>query len=222
VFENPWPRTAALAAGARLLADHDLAPATTASDLRALPADRLLALPVDGTALAGLVADGQGVVAPAWRALQGGDAAPVPVLVGSTERDPCNLGPGAAARLVASAVAQRASSHLFLFRYHTPRADGTRGELADVTAMLFAPPDERFASEALAGDRWLGQIVRDYWTAFVRDGAPRSELAPPWPEYATADDVTMVFDATVQPAAGLQAAKLDRAIAELMMLASPP
>jgi len=220
VFEDPASRAEALAAGARLLADHDLVPATTASELRALPADRLLALALDGTALQGLVAADQ-AVGPAWRALQNGDGPPVQVLVGSTERDPGNLGPRAAARLVATAASQRSCSHLFVFRYRTPRADGSNGPPADVTAMLFAPPAPPFGTEALAGDRWLAQIVRDYWTSFVRDGAPKSELAPPWPDYAVGDDVTMVFDTTVQPAAGLLASKLDRAMAELMLLASP-
>ncbi|MGH7290726.1 MAG: carboxylesterase family protein, partial [Myxococcota bacterium] len=42
----------------------------------------------------------------------------------------------------------------------------------------------------------LSRRMRDAWTAFTRNGDPRSPLVGPWPVYTAQDRATFVFDAS--------------------------
>ncbi len=119
-FAAPATRAAALQQGQQLLLAHGLLPATTASDLRALAASRLLELPLGDGALAGPVADGTAVGPHSWRDLISAPAATgnaIDLLVGSVDRGDPVTPTRRAATPRSTPIATAPVAHPFQFPY---------------------------------------------------------------------------------------------------------
>ncbi|MGE3174438.1 MAG: carboxylesterase family protein [Planctomycetota bacterium] len=211
-FAEPAPARLAREEGQRLLSLAGLVPATTAADLRALPATRLLAVDPAGGPLAHPVRDDALAPAAPWLRLARGDEAAVPLLVGSTDRGaPDDARRAAAARGIAALHCQRAPCWLFRYAF---APDGTA--VPAPADLLFSPLPRTSATAAAAARRWMEEHVLTYWAAFAAGAPLRSAGAPDWPPYEPRNDgdVTLRFGPAIEVRVGLDRAALDRALEE--------
>lgn len=213
-------RAGAVAAGRDLLAAADLRPSTTANDLRALPASRLLALPLQGTPLAQPLLDGVTLAEPLLLALAQRASGAVPLLIGST--GPVAVDAPLETAAFARWLARTLPGPTWLFRHALPPADPSAGVAAAWQQALFAPLASGQGGDAAATERWLGSIVRDYVAAFVRDGVPRAANAPAWLPYDATSDTTLCLQAPITAVPRLLALQLDAATERLVHAATPP
>ena len=113
-----------------------------------------------------------------------------------------------AERLVRKQAALGEPSYLYLFDHGYPAADAAglhafhASELPYVFGTLDRTPPYWPKIPATAAEGTLSQDMIDYWSSFVRTGAPTATHAPAWPRF-DASGAFMAFQDVPKPSDGL-------------------
>lgn len=105
----------------------------------------------------------------------------------------------AGVRWLAARHAERAGAWLYQFRYVPPPLRAAQPGAAHGALVPFAFRTVAQAEGQAAGptERWLAEIVGQYWTSFAATGTPSARGVEPWPRYTAANDVTLLLDERV-------------------------
>jgi len=184
--------------------------AATTDQLRAVPADKLLAANTVRS-LAGTTIDGRMVTRSAYDAFAAGRGQDVPIMIGTNsfeasliagapgvtpkmETDFVNGLAGAPARWIAGRFNAKGSpAWLYFFSYvkTTDRATAPgAGHASEIPYAYnwfgpFGPPSAEDKAEAV--------LMHSCWVAFAKTGAPACATGPKWPTYSTDTDQLMEF-----------------------------
>jgi para-nitrobenzyl esterase len=105
-----------------------------------------------------------------------------------------------ALRLAESLVAAGAPVYVYEFAFSGRSAQGPTGAFHGLEQPFVFGTRRIHPLGALVEDgpdaKSLSRRMRDAWTAFTRNGDPRSPLVGPWPAYTAQDRATFVFDAS--------------------------
>ncbi len=196
--------------------------AATLADLRAIPADKLVAA-ANGARFP--IVDGRFMTETSLSAMANQRALDVPLMVGSNsyeaslarqlqgqaQTDWTNSQAGAPARFIAAKSADGKPSWLYFFSYvatarRTPDSPGAAhaSEISYVFGGQMrapgAPPAA--AGSALAPppaptdeDRAMAALMHSCWVAFAKTGEPKCASGPVWPKYDAKTDQLMEFGA---------------------------
>ncbi len=173
--------------------------------LRALPADRLAAIPGDY----GPMVEDALLPRPPTRAFAEGNAADVPLIIGWNSGEDSLLGPGATsdqrqaytdgwgayARWVAAKASGGQPAWLYHFSYVGSRfrpGMTTAAHAAEVQYMLEYWGRRTPASMVAADDRAMASLMHGCWVAFAKTGVPACG-SEAWPAYDPATDQLMEF-----------------------------
>ena len=183
----------------------------SADQLRAAPADKLLAAQAGLRNLASTTIDGRMVTQSAYSAIAAGKGLDVPIVIGSnsfeasliagspgvtpqTEADFTNGLAGSPARWVAGRFNAKGSpAWLYFFSYVRSASRATApgaGHASEIPYAYnwfgpFGPPSDEDKAEAA--------LMHSCWVAFAKTGAPACASGPTWPTYAADSDQLLEF-----------------------------
>lgn len=194
----------------------------TLADLRAIPADKLVAA-ANGARFP--IVDGRFMTETSLSAMANKHTLDVPLIVGSNsyeaslarqlqgqaQTDWTNSQAGAPARFIAAKSADGKPSWLYFFSYvatarRTPDSPGAAhaSEISYVFGGQMRPPGAppAAAGSALAPppeptdeDRAMAALMHSCWVAFAKTGEPKCASGPVWPKYDAKTDQLMEFGA---------------------------
>jgi para-nitrobenzyl esterase len=207
----------------------------TLADLRALPADKLIA------ASAGAefpMVDGRFMTETSLQAVANGHVLDIPTVIGTNsfeasliaarEKDPqkltdwTNSQAGAPARFIATKTASGKPTWLYFFSYLPTAVRGTeRGangashasEIAFVYNLESRPLGGPNAPSYSDEDKAMGKLIHSCWVAFARTGAPKCASGPAWPKYDPKKPQLMEFGMPSGVRDNFRKAELDAATA---------
>lgn len=211
----------------------------TLADLRAIPADKLVA------AAAGAqfpMVDGRFMTETSLQAVARGHTMDIPTIVGTnsfeasliarTEKDPrkltdwTNAQAGAPARFIAAKSASGEPSWLYFFSYVASERRATAPGAAHATEIAYvfggemrpagAPPPAGALATAPARsdeDRAMATLMHSCWVAFAKTGAPKCASGPAWPKFDPKNQQLMEFGSPSGVRTDFRKAELDAATA---------
>ncbi|MBI1360213.1 MAG: carboxylesterase family protein [Alphaproteobacteria bacterium] len=207
----------------------------TLAELRALPADKLVA--AAGGAQFPMV-DGRFMTETSLQAVANGHTLDIPTIIGTNsfeasliyarEKDPqklvdwTNAQAGAPARFIATKTAGGKPTWLYFFSYlptairDTPRgANGAShaSEIAFVYGGMTRPFGGAAQAEPSDEDKAMAALMHSCWVAFAKTGAPKCASGPAWPKYDPAMPELMEFGMPSGVRADFRKAELDAATA---------
>jgi para-nitrobenzyl esterase len=192
----------------------------TLADLRAIPADKLVAA-ANGARFP--MVDGRFMTETSVQAMANKHTLDIPLVVGSNsyeaslarqlqgqaQTDWTNAQAGAPARFIAAKSADGKPSWLYFFSYvatarRTPDSPGAAhaSEISYVFGGQMRPPGAppAAAGSALAPppeptdeDKAMAVLMHSCWVAFAKTGEPKCASGPAWPKYDTKTDQLMEF-----------------------------
>ena len=217
-LEGAESREAAYAQAVRLADTLHVAGVGTAlaAQLRAVPAETLLAAAQRTSFSPRFVVDGWVLPRTVDSALASGAANLVPVIVGSNG-DEGDARFGAPARAFARFVTRNgAHAYLYLFtRVGDDSVNRKRGAYhsAEITFVFGRPHPLLENAGRTAYDSTLADAMSDYWVAFAAtgdpNGAPAAGRRPQWPLYSPRDDPYLELGPTIVARAGIKRALYD-------------
>lgn len=226
--------------GAALAVRAGAAESASLSDLRAIPATKLVEA-ANGARFP--IVDGRFMTETSLSAMAGKRTVDVPLIVGSNSyeaslvrqlqgqaaTDWTNSQAGAPARYIAARSADGKPSWLYFFSYvaterRTPDSMGAAhaAEIPYVFGGQMRPADAppAAAGSALAAppapseeDKAMAALMHSCWVAFAKTGAPTCASGPAWPAYTPANDQLMEFGSPSGVRTGFRKAELDKALA---------
>ena len=184
--------------------------AATADQLRAVPADKLLAAGgIRG--LAGTTIDGRMVTQSAYDAFAAGHGVDVPIVIGTNsfeasliagvpgvtaqqETDFVNGLAGAPARWIAGKFNAKGSpAWLYFFSYVRTASRATAPGAPHASEIPFVYDWFSFFGAPSAEDEAEAQLMHSCWVAFAKTGAPACASGPKWPTYSSDADQLIEF-----------------------------
>ena len=181
----------------------------TLDQLRAVPADKLLAGGVRG--MAGTTIDGRMVTQSAYDAFAAGRGVDVPIVIGTNsfeasliaglpgvtpqqETDFVNGAAGAPARWIAGRFNAKGSpAWLYFFSYVRTASRATSAGAPHASEIPFVYDWFSFFGAPSAEDESEAQLMHSCWVAFAKTGAPACASGPKWPTYSTDTDQSLEF-----------------------------
>ena len=205
------PLAAAETAGVALAQKTGLGADATVEQLRGLSGEKLLAAGGQG----GTIVDGRLVSESANRAIAGGRAVDVPLIIGSNSFEALLIAgrkpaptpdelwqftdgfAGAPARWIARQEAGGAPSWLYYFSYvrEDARANSPGAGHASEIPYAFGLTQMFGGPAASAQDKAMADLMHSCWVGFARTGKPACASGPAWPAYTAAGDQLMEFGA---------------------------
>jgi para-nitrobenzyl esterase len=206
------PLATAETAGVALAQKAGLGADATADQLRGLSGDKVLAA---GAGQAGTIVDGRLISESANRAIAGGRAIDVPIVIGSNSFEAlliANRKPpptpdqlwqftdgfaGAPARWIARQEAGGAPAWLYYFSYvrEDARANSPGAGHASEIPYVFGAPQMFGGAAPSAADSAMAELMHGCWVAFAKTGKPACPSGPVWPAYTAGGDQLMEFGA---------------------------
>jgi para-nitrobenzyl esterase len=182
----------------------------TADQLRAAPADKLLAAGgIRG--LAGTTIDGRMVTQSAYDAFAAGKGLDVPIMIGTNsfeasliaglpgvtpkqESDFVNGAAGAPARWIAGKFNAKGSpAWLYFFSYVKTANRANAPGAAHASEIPYVYDWFSYTGPPSAEDEAEAKLLHSCWVAFAKSGAPACATGPKWPTYSSAADQAMEF-----------------------------
>lgn len=229
------PLAAAETRGAALAQKAGAPADATPDQLRALTPQAILAAGAGGGGGSGTIVDGRMITESANRAIAGGRAIDVPIIIGSNsyeallianrtpkptqeQNDDFNDGfAGAPARWIAARQASGAPSWLYYFSYvrEDQRANSPGAGHASEIPFVFDRLTPVGQSQPSAADQAMARLMNSCWVAFARTSRPACASGPAWPAYTPQGDQLMEFGVTSGVRSNFRKPQLDAQEAKL-------
>jgi para-nitrobenzyl esterase len=203
--------------------------AVTAAQLRALPADKVMAAPNR----ASTAIDGRQVMESTFDAFKNGHQVKVPTLVGSNSYEASLIarnagvtpqqissyrdsnGAGPARWIAAHQASSGQPAWLYFFSYVREAQRATAPGAAHASEIPFVfnnftpRPGAAPTAEPSAQDKAMGALMHSCWVAFAKTGQPACAKGPAWPQYTAAGDQLMEFSVDAGVRTNFHKAELD-------------
>jgi para-nitrobenzyl esterase len=206
----------------------------TLADLRAMPADKLVA--AAGGPQQPMV-DGLFMTETSLQAVANGHVVDVPLIIGTNsfeasliaqrekdvkaQTDWTNAQAGAPARFIATKTAKGQPTWLYFFSYIAEgRRDSSPGA-AHASEIFYVfggmnppvPTGSGPAPEPTAADKAMASLMHSCWVAFAKTGQPKCASGPGWPKYEARQDQLMEFGVSSGVRTNFRKSELDAATA---------